>query len=173
LTDETVDFYAVALAVSTDLESRAVVLDDPYDDAPTLADERLLARLSRGATVALFHVNEHLGCGCYMASYWADGVMGWKVTHCREEPETEELQVLGVPPKDFAAIAGPYRAKQAQADATAEATGDYRCYLGGAVVDLFASITGIKYDSTKPGWWEKMPYRVLSPRNEARGSRDA
>ncbi|HEX8861650.1 MAG TPA: hypothetical protein VGC06_21635 [Actinomycetes bacterium] len=162
LTEETVDFNALIPAVSTHSRSRAVVLDDPYADAPVLEDARLLAQLSRAATVALFQVNEHLGCGLYMAGCWADGVMAWKVTHCREEPETEQLQVLGVPPVGFAAMAAPYRARQAQADATADATGDYICYLGGAVIDLFASITGIEFDSS--GWWQDIRYRVLRPR---------
>jgi hypothetical protein len=170
ITEETVNFYAAVQAVSTHSRERAVVLDDPYDDAPALEDERVLARLSRATTVALFQLNEHVNCGIYMTGCWADGVMAWKVTHCREEPETEELQVLGEPPVGFAAIAAPYRAKQAQADATADATGDYICYLGGAVVDLFALVTGIKFDSPEPGWWEKIPYRVLSPRSEARGT---
>jgi hypothetical protein len=166
VTEETVNFYASVLAVSTHSRGRAVVLDDPYDDAPALEDERVLARLSRASTVALLQVNEHLGCGLYMAACWADGVMAWKVTHCREEPETEELQVLGVPPEGFAAIAAPYRAKQALADAA----GDCTCWFGSAVVDLFASVTGIEFYSLSPGWWERLPYRVLRSRGEGRGN---
>jgi hypothetical protein len=170
LTEETVSFHAAVPAVSTQSRYRTVVLDDPYDDAPALEDEHVLARLSRVASVALFQVNEHLGCGLYMAGCWADGVMAWKVTHCREEPETEELEVLGVPPVGFAAIAGSSRAKQAQADAAADATGDYICHLGGAVVDLFALVTGIEFYSPSPGWWEKLAYSVLRPRNEGPGT---
>jgi hypothetical protein len=49
------DPYAAGQAVSTHSRGRAVLLDDPYDDAPVLEDERLLARLSRATTVALFH----------------------------------------------------------------------------------------------------------------------
>jgi hypothetical protein len=170
LTGETVSFYAAVPAVSTQSRYRTVVLDDPYDDAPALEDEHVLARLSRVASVALFQVNEHLGCGLYMAGCWAEGVMAWKVTHCREEPETEEFQVVGVPPVGFAAIAGSYRARQAQADAAADATGDYICHLGGAVVDLFALVTGIEFYSPSPGWWDKLAYSVLRPRNEGRGN---
>jgi hypothetical protein len=114
ITQETVNFYAAITAVSTHSRYRTVVLDDPFDDAPALEDERVLSRLSRVASVALFQVNEHMGCGLYLAGSWADGAMGWKVTHCREEPESEELQVLGVPPGGFAAIAAQYRAKQAR-----------------------------------------------------------
>jgi hypothetical protein len=54
VTQETVNFYAAAPAASTHSRSRTVVLDNPYDDAPMLADERVLARLSRATTVALF-----------------------------------------------------------------------------------------------------------------------
>jgi hypothetical protein len=89
------------------------------------------------------------------------------VTHCREEPETEELQVLGVPPEGFAAIAAPYRAKQALADAA----GDCTCWFGAAVVDLFALVTGIEFYSSSLGWWEKLPYRVLQFRNQGGNDR--
>jgi hypothetical protein len=164
VTEETVNFYAAVPAVSTHSKSRAVVLDNPYADAPALEDDHLLARLSRATTVAIFQLNEHLGCGLYLAGCWADGVMAWKVTHCREEPETEELQVLGEPPVGFAAMAASYRAKQAQADAAGEDT----CYLGGAVVDLFALVTGIEFYSS--GWWNDLRYRVLRPRDKGRGN---
>jgi hypothetical protein len=169
VTEETVNFYAAIPAVSTHSRGRAVVLDDPYDDAPMLEDERVLARLSRATTVALLQVNEHLNCGLYMAGCWADGAMAWKVTHCREEPETEELQVLGVPPEGFAAIAVPYRAKQVLADAA----GDCTCWFGSAVVELFALVTGIEFYSSSPGWWEKLSYRVLKPRSEGWGTRQS
>lgn len=166
LTQETVNFYARIPAVSTHSGYRTVVLDDPYDDAPALEDEHVLSRLSRVASVTLFQVNEHLGCGLYMAGSWADGVMKWKVTHCREEPETEELQVLGLPPGGFAALAAEYRAKQAQADAA----GDCTCWLGEAVIDLFALVTGIEFYSPSPGWWNKLAYSVLRPRTEDLGN---
>jgi hypothetical protein len=81
--------------------------------------------------------------------------MAWQITHCREDPETEEYQVLGVPPGIFADKAAPYRAQQAQADAAGEDT----CYLGLPVVELFVSLTGITYD--EPGWWRDLRYRVL------------
>jgi hypothetical protein len=68
ITEETVNFYAAVQAVSTHSRERAVVLDDPYDDAPALEDERVLARLSRATTVALFQLNEHVNCGIYMTS---------------------------------------------------------------------------------------------------------
>lgn len=142
-------------AVGVHGDGRAVVLDNPYDEAPALENERLLARLSRATKVVLLQLNEHVNCGFYMTECWADGAMAWKVTHCREEPETEELQVLGEPPASFAAIAGRYRARQAQADAT----GENICFLGAAVLDLFVWLTGIEYD--RRGWWEEMRYRVL------------
>lgn len=167
VTEETVSFYAAIPAVSTHSRYGTVVLDNPYDDAPALEDERVLSRLSRVASVALFQVNEHLGCGLYLAGSWADGAMGWKVTHCREEPESEELQVLGVPPGGFAAIAAQYRAKQAQADTA----GDCTCWLGEAVIDLFALVTGIEFYSPSPGWWNKLAYSVLRPRHEDPGTR--
>jgi hypothetical protein len=159
LTEGTIDYHGgPEPAVGVHRDGRAVVLDNPYDKAPALEDERRLARLSRTTKVVLFQINEHVNCGFYMTACWADGAMAWKITHYREEPETEELQVLGEPPADFAAIAGRYRARQAQADAA----GDNICYLGAAVLDLFVSLTGIRYDMD--GWWEDMGYRVLEPR---------
>jgi hypothetical protein len=142
---------------------RAVILDDRDDDAPVLEDARLLARLSRATRVVLFELSERVNCGYFRVGCWADGVMAWQITHCREEPETEEYQILGVPPGIFAAKAAPYRAQQAQADAAGEMT----CYLGAAVVDLFVSLTGIEYDG--PGWWWDLRYRVLRPRRSASG----
>jgi len=138
-------------------DGRAVILDEPYDDAPVLEDTRLLAQLSRATRVVLFQLSERVNCGFFQVGCWVDGVMAWQITHCREEPETEEYQVLGVPPGIFADKAAPYRAQQAQADAAGEMT----CYLGAAVVDLFVSLTGIQYD--RPGWWWDLRYRVLRP----------
>jgi hypothetical protein len=147
-----------APAVGMHSNGRALILDDPYDDAPPLEDAHLLARLSRATRVVLFQLSERVNCGFFQVGCWTDGVMTWQITHCREEPETEEYQILGVPPGIFAAKAAPYRAQQAQADAAGEMT----CYLGAAVVDLFVSLTGIRYDM--PGWWRDIRYRVLRPR---------
>jgi hypothetical protein len=159
LTDKTIDYDGgPEPAVGVHGDGRAVVLDNPYDQAPVLENERLLARLSRATRVVLLQLNEHVNCGFYLTECWADGGMAWKIAHCREEPETEELLVLGEPPAVFAAIAGRYRARQAHADAT----GDNVCYLGAAVLDLFVSLTGVEYDM--PGWWSDMRYRVLEPR---------
>jgi hypothetical protein len=133
-------------AVGVHGDGRAVILDDPYDDAPPLEDPRLLARLSHATRVVLFQLSERVNCGFFRVGCWIDGVLAWQIPHCREEPETEEYQVLGVPPGIFVAKAAPYRAQQAQADAAGEMT----CYLGAAVVDLFVSLTGIRYDL--PGW---------------------
>jgi hypothetical protein len=143
-------------AVGIHGDGRAVILDDPWDDAPVLEDARLLARLSRATRVVLFQLNERVNCGFFQVGCWVDGVMAWQVTHCREEPETETYQILGVVPGIFADKAAPYRAQQAQADAAGE---DDTCYLGEAVVELFVSLTGITYDM--PGWWRDLRYRVL------------
>jgi hypothetical protein len=133
----------------------ALILDEPYDDAPLLEDRDRLAALSRGTTVTLFQLSERVNCGFFQVGRWDDGAMVWQITHFREEPESEEYQVLGVPPDRFAGIAAPYRAKQARADAA----GDRTCHLGRALVDLLASLTGVQYDL--PGWWRDLRYRVL------------
>jgi hypothetical protein len=150
-----------APAVGLHKDGRAVILDDPYDDAPPLEHARLLARLSRATRVVLFRLSERVNCGFFQVGCWVDGVMAWQITHCREEPETEEYQILGVPPGIFADMAAPYRDRQAKADAAGEMT----CYLGAAVVDLFVSLTGIRYDM--PGWWRDIRYRVLRPLDTA------
>jgi hypothetical protein len=142
-------------AVGIHRDGQAVILDDPWDDAPVLEDARLLARLSRATRVVLFELSERVNCGLFRVGCWVDGAMAWQITHCREEPETEEYQILGVPPGIFADKAAPYRAQQAQADAAGEDT----CYLGEPVVELFVSLTGIHYDSD--GWWWDLRYRVL------------
>jgi hypothetical protein len=142
-------------AVGIHGDGRALILDDPWDDAPVLEDARLLARLSRATRVVLFQLSERVNCGFFQVGCWVDGAMAWQITHCREEPATEEYQILGVPPGIFADKAAPYRAQQAQADAVGELT----CYLGAPVVEMFVSLTGIHYDM--PGWWRDLRYRVL------------
>jgi hypothetical protein len=137
--------------------------DDRDADAPVLEDARLLARLSRGTRVVLFELSERVNCGLFRVGCWVDGAMAWQMTHCREEPETEEYQILGVPPGIFADKAAPYRAQQAQADAA----GEDICYLGEPVVELFVSLTGIHYD--RDGWWWDLRYRDLRPIDRASG----
>jgi hypothetical protein len=109
-------------AVGIHSDGRAAILDDPYEDAPPLEDGRLLARLSLATRVVLFQLSERVNCGFFQVGCWVDGAMAWQITHCREEPETEEYQILGVPPGIFADKAAPYRAQQAQADAAGEDT---------------------------------------------------
>jgi hypothetical protein len=150
-------------AVGIHGDGRAVILDDPWDDAPVLEDARLLARLSRATRVVLFQLSERVNCGFFQVGCWVDGAMAWQITHCREEPETEEYQILGVPPGIFADKAAPYRAQQAQADAVGEDT----CYLGAPMVELFVSLTGIHHDGD--GWWWELRYRVLTPIGRASG----
>jgi hypothetical protein len=150
-------------AVGVHGDRRAVILDEPYDDAPVLDDARLLARLSRATRVVLFQLSERVNCGFFQVGCWVDGAMAWQITHCREEPETEEYQILGVPPGIFADKAAPYRAQQAQADVAGEDT----CYLGAPVVEMFVSLTGIHYD--RDGWWWDLRYRVLRPVDRASG----
>jgi hypothetical protein len=150
-------------AVGIHSDGRAVILDDPYEDAPPLEDGRLLARLSRATRVVLFQLSERVNCGFFQVGCWVDGAMAWQITHCREEPETEEYQILGVPPGIFADKAAPYRAQQAQADAAGEDT----CYLGAPVAEMFVSLTGIHYD--RDGWWWDLRYRDLRPVDRASG----
>jgi hypothetical protein len=66
--------------------------------APVLDDARLLARLSRATRVVLLQLSERVNCGFFQVGCWVDGAIAWQITHCREEPETEEYQILGVPP---------------------------------------------------------------------------
>lgn len=145
-------------AVGIHGDGRAVILDDRDADAPVLEDARLLARLSRGTRVVLFELSERVNCGVFRVGCWVDGAMAWQITHCRDVPEAEEYQILGVPPGIFADKAAPYRAQQAQADAAGE---EDICYLGEAVVELFVSLTGIHYD--RHGWWCDLRYRDFKP----------
>ena len=144
-------------AVGIHGDGRAVILDDRDAAVPVLEDVRLLARLSRGTRLVLFELSERVNCGLFRVGCWVDGAMAWQILHCRDVPEAEEYQILGVPPGVFADKAAPYRAQQAQADAA----GEDICYLGEPVVELFVSLTGIHYDL--PGWWEDLRYRDLKP----------
>jgi hypothetical protein len=151
-------------AVGIHGDGRAVILDDRNAAAPVLEDARLLGRLSHGTRVVLFELSERVNCGLFRVGCWADGAMAWQITHCRDVPETEEYQILGVPPGILADKAAPYRAQQAQADAAGEQD---TCYLGEPVVELFVSLTGIHHDM--PGWWEDLRYRDLKPIDRASG----
>ena len=61
-----------------------IACPDPNCDAPA----RIIDRWSFGSTSGPV---EHVNCGFYLTECWADGGMAWKIAHCREEPETEEL----------------------------------------------------------------------------------
>jgi hypothetical protein len=91
----------------------------------------------------LFQLSERVNCGFFQVGCWVHGAMAWQITHCREEPETEEYQILGVPPGIFADKAAPYRAQQAQADAAGEDT----CHLGAPVVEIFVYL---RYRDLRP-----------------------
>jgi hypothetical protein len=161
LTEDRVAYYTGALhMVGLRRDGRGLVVMDTGADVMPLADERLLARLSRGTRVMVFEINETIDR--YAVSCWASGVMDWKVTHSHEDSETEELEVLGVPPKVFEAIAEWYRAKQIEADAV----GDNIHYYSSVVIDLFISLTDIRYNAS--GWWEDLDYRALRPRHHGK-----
>src|SRR4029453_9926980 len=81
---------------------RAVIFEDRDGDVPVLEDARLLARLSHGTRVVLFELSERVNCGLFRVGCWVAGAMAWQIMHCREEPATEEYQILGVPPGIFA-----------------------------------------------------------------------
>jgi len=84
-------------AVGVHGDGRAVILDDRDADAPVLEDARLLARLSHGTRVVLFELSERVNCGFFRVGCWVDGAMAWQIIHCRDEPDTEEYQILGIP----------------------------------------------------------------------------
>jgi hypothetical protein len=156
LTDETVEYYTGALyMVGLHHDGRGLVVTDTAAEVTPLEDERLLARLSSGAKVVVFEINEAIDL--YRVTYWANGMMAWRVTHCHQEADTEALEVLGQPPRVLGDIEGQYRAVQAEAEARGEILDPY----GSIVVDLFNSITGIEFDM--PGWWADLEYRALEP----------
>jgi hypothetical protein len=150
-------------AVGIHGDGRAVIFDDRDADVPVLEDARLLGRLSHASRGVLFELSERVNCGLFRVGCWVDGAMAWQIMHCRDVPEAEEYQILGVAPGIFADKAAPYRAQQAQADAA----GEDICYLGEPVVELFVSLTGIHHDM--PGWWEDLRYRDLKPIDGASG----
>jgi hypothetical protein len=59
-------------AVGMHEDGRALILDDPYDDAPPLEDARLLARLSRATRVVLFQLSERVNCGFFQVGCWTE-----------------------------------------------------------------------------------------------------
>jgi len=156
LTEKQVDYYTGALhMVGFHRDCRGVVVIDTVADVMPLEDERLLTQLSRDTRVVVLEVNEAIDL--YMTSCWADGVMTWRITHFPDEPETEDLEVIGEPPAVFAAIAKRYQARQAEA----AILGQDVHYYGKIVIELFTSLTSIEFNAT--GWWETIKYRVLKP----------
>src|SRR4029453_12661078 len=70
-------------AVGIHGDGRAVIVDDRDADATVLEGAAPLSRVN---------------CGLFRVGCWVDGAMAWQIIHCREEPATEEYQILGVPP---------------------------------------------------------------------------
>ena len=147
-------------AVGVHSDGRAVILDEPYDDAPVLHDARLLARPAAPPGSCCFS-SASANCGFFQVGCWVHGAMAWQITHCREEPETEEYQILGVPPGIFAgqggtvsSPAGPSGCRRGHPPSGSAGGGD-------------GSLTGIHYD--RDGWWWDLRYRDLRPIDRASG----
>jgi hypothetical protein len=78
-------------AVGVHGDGRAVILDEPYDDAPVLEDARLLARLSRVTRVVLFRLSERVNCGFFQVGCWVRSGSIWDWPRRGAPPPTGAL----------------------------------------------------------------------------------
>jgi hypothetical protein len=103
-------------------------------------DDRIYARLSRGATLVACYANETV-----MSSYacgWADGGERWHVLHDFQQ-DANHLKVSGSAPSELPAIRNRLFRQQAGVTDTD--------YVFDVPVELFVALGGVRYDQDIPG----------------------
>lgn len=124
-------------------------INDPDKIVP---DDKVFARLSKGASLVACYANETV-----MNSYacgWANGVERWSVFHDAQQA-LEHLETSGTLPPEFNAIRDRLFAEQ-KGDDGAD-------FIFDIPVELFAALGGIRYDQDIPGAGPD-PWEILEAR---------
>lgn len=111
------------------------------DPLPAECEESILSRLSLGASVMTFVVEESSMVS--VANAYADGARTWQVVHDSSEG-LEHLLVEGVPPKQFAEVRDRLLAEQRKSKNGPD-------YLFDVPADLCKIMTGFRHDEDIQG----------------------
>ncbi len=122
------------------------------DDAMIVPNDKLFARLSKGAKLLACYVNET--CMESLATHWENGKSKWRVHHDSEQG-LDHLHTTGTLPPQFSAIRDRLLAQQ-RGDAESD-------YVFDIPVELVRELAGFRYDQDLPGASAK-PFQVLEPR---------
>lgn len=121
-------------------------INDPKKIVP---DDKVFARLSKGASLVACYANETVmnsfACG------WANGVEQWSVFHDAQQ-DIEHLEASGALPPELQAIRDRLFAQQ-QSDGGAD-------FIFDIPIELFAALGGIRYDHEIPGAGPE-PWEIL------------
>src|SRR5262249_20456013 len=143
------DFGVVATGQREEIAESAVVgatlpngayllyINDPDKIVP---DDKVFARLSKGASLVACYTNETV-----MNSYacgWANGIERWSVFHDAQQ-DIKHLETSGILPLEFQAIRDRLFAEQ-EGDDGAD-------FIFDIPIELFAALGGIRYDRDIPG----------------------
>jgi hypothetical protein len=120
-----------------------------YINDDIVPDDRVLARLSRDASLIACYANETVMDS--LASGWVDGVEKWAVHHDAQQG-IEHLDVEGDPPHHLASIRDRLSTLQKDSDDVD--------YIFDIPVELFVSLGGIRYNEDIEGA-EPEPWQVL------------
>jgi hypothetical protein len=104
-------------------------------------EDRVFARLSKGASLVACYANETV-----MNSYacgWTNGVAQWSVFHDAQQ-DIKHLETSGTLPPEFRAIRDRLLAQQGGDDGGTD-------FVFDIPVELFAAVGGIRYDRDIPG----------------------
>jgi hypothetical protein len=115
-------------------------------------DDRLFARLSKGASLVACYANETV-----MNSYacgWTNGTEQWSVLHDAQQ-DIKHLETSGSLPPEFRAIRDRLFAEQEDDDGGTD-------FIFDIPVELFAALGGIRYDQDIPGAGPD-PWEILDP----------
>lgn len=121
-------------------------INDPNKIIP---DDKILARLSKGASLVACYANETV-----MNSYacgWANGVELWSVFHDAQQ-DIKHLETSGILPPELQPIRDRLLAQQ-EGDDGAD-------FIFDIPIELFAALGGIRYDHDIPGA-DPDPWEIL------------
>ena len=127
-----------------------------YINDTIIPNDRVLARMSQGASLIILQVNETVMVS--QAGAWVDGIGSWFVLH-DSELGLQHLDSTGDLPAAFESIRDRLIAEAKQDDGTVDDYGPAD-HVFDVPVELFASIVGYRYDSDLGGIvWRRLARR--------------
>lgn len=121
-----------------------------YINGEIVPDDRVLSRLSKGASLMACYANETVMDSLVCA--WKDGIERWSVFHDAQQG-VEHLESEGELPEELKPIREKLVAEQAASQSTD--------YIFDIPIELFAALGGIRYDQDIEGAGPQ-PWQVLT-----------